>query len=130
MQNYNCYNYATDTKNAEMLQPGNGNQEDFPIKHYSCLAYFDGLQDVINGTDKLPKVTKGHLVALVVRPDGRDYHWYRQDSSLMFSHKVGRLAATDKDNDGRKIEDPRTCNRGSYTQFVGFMIVEKEKLKI
>lgn len=57
-----------------------------------------------------------HQVALVIWP-GVDYHWYRLDKDGKWSHKPGRTPATNLDNSGNLINDPRTADRGNYTEF-------------
>lgn len=49
-----------------------------------------------------------------------DYHFFRMNLDGTFSHKVATGAASLLDNDDKRITDPRTCNVGSYTIFVGF----------
>ena len=66
----------------------------------------------------------GWYVALVIWP-GVDYHWYRQDKVGCWSHKPGSTAARNTDNSGSAITDPRTCNRGSYTNFCTYMITTR-----
>ena len=67
-----------------------------------------------------PGKGRGWYVALVIWPNV-DYHWYRQDNVGCWSHKPGKTAARNTDNSGNRITDPRTCNRGGYTQFCGYM---------
>ena len=79
----------------------------------------DGLKDLGNpGAGKFPKTNKC-LVALLVWKD-KDFHWCRLDANGRWSHKVGEMAATDKDNDEQKITDPRHARLGPY-EFVTFM---------
>jgi len=56
---------------------------------------------------------------------GVDYHWYRQDKVGCWSHKPGSTPARNTDNSGHAIADPRTCNRGSYTNFCTYMITTR-----
>jgi hypothetical protein len=67
---------------------------------------------------------KGWYVALVIWPN-TDYHWYRQDKNGCWSHKPGQTAVRNVDNSGKQIADPKTCNRGPYTQFCTYMITKK-----
>lgn len=62
------------------------------------------------------------MVALVIAP-GDDFHWYRQDDDGTWSHKPGRTEATNRDNAGRVIHDPRRADRGAYTEFCGCFCV-------
>ena len=52
-----------------------------------------------------------------------DYHWYRQNSDGTWSHKPGTTAVRRTDNSGNHIIDPETCDRGLYTNFLGFYAV-------
>jgi len=58
-----------------------------------------------------------HKVYLVIDIDGRDYHWYRQDSDGTWSHKRGPTEVTNLDAPvtrnakGKPITDPSKCNR-------------------
>jgi hypothetical protein len=70
-----------------------------------------------------------HKVALVIWP-GRDFHWYRLDRTGRWSHKPGVTPASDVDNSGNPIADPRTANRGPYTVFCGCYCVCKQRVTI
>ena len=71
----------------------------------------------------------------VPRPKGRGYgryHFYRQDSDGLWSHKHGSYPVTRLDGYGymgeddtisELIIDPLTCNRNEYTIFVGYFAV-------
>jgi hypothetical protein len=68
-------------------------------------------------------------VALVIWP-GVDFHWYRKGRNKYWSHKMGGSPASNLDNAGNAIPDPRTADRGSYTEFCTFMIVRHGHIKI
>ncbi|MCP4346045.1 MAG: hypothetical protein GY795_11035 [Desulfobacterales bacterium] len=55
-------------------------------------------------------------VALAVRPN-KDYHWYRQDSDGMWSHKIGNDEATNLDDSLETITNPETAKNVPYTEF-------------
>ena len=67
----------------------------------------DSAIDVVN-------VPGYYLIALVIAM-GRDYHWYRQDDSGLWSHKPGHMAATNRDASRQLIVDPRECDLGNYS---------------
>ena len=122
-RNNNCYNYANDKITNTFAQPGRGSGQIGPYPP-SCsgtgsAAQRDG-QRPISNPDMTP--AEGHIIALVVSttPGFLDYHWYRRDSNTMWSHKPGGTAATNRDNSGRAISDPRNCDRGPYNIFCGF----------
>jgi hypothetical protein len=119
----NCYNYANDQATNTFAQPGRATGHMYTA--LSCpsvqpAATSDGLHACPNFSGTLGP-GHGWYVALVIWPNV-DYHWYRQDKVGCWSHKPGQTAARNTDNSGRPITDPRTCNRGGYTNFCSFMI--------
>lgn len=135
--NNNCYNYSTNYRTDTFAQPGKA-----AGKQYTSLsgcavavgkisaktgAIADGLTDNPTANNTCPP--KGHLVALVIAPNA-DFHWYRKGNNGLWSHKPGATAATTLDNSGKPITDPRTANRGIYTQFCTFMTVLHGHIKI
>jgi hypothetical protein len=128
--NNNCYNYATNHRTDSYAQPGRS--ANLPITAYigrviKALAMEDGLIDAPNHANACP--TEGHLVALVVSP-GADFHWYRKERSGLWAHKAGYLPITSLDNAGNLITDPRSADRGPYSDFVGFMLVRHGHIKL
>lgn len=126
----NCYNYATNYRTNTFAQPGRAAGQQYTSLS-GCVvsagqrsardgAVADSLIDTPLANNKCPST--GHLVALVIWP-GVDYHWYRKGPNGRWSHKPGGTAATLLDNSGNPITDPRTANRGNYTQFCTFMQV-------
>ena len=59
------------------------------------------------------------LVALAYAP-GYDYHWWKQNEDGTWSHKRGPYPIQQWDMSGNVIYDPRDCDRGIYTQFLGY----------
>ena len=121
--NNNCYNYGNNKRTDTYAQPGRyGGAQATVIQctNVTAGAIADGLIQTTatgtcpNGTDK---------IAMVVDP-GHDYHWYRQGSDGMWSHKPGGGQATNLDNSSNTISNPETANRcGSglcYSQFCGY----------
>ena len=122
----NCYNYANNQATNTFAQPGRATGK--PITGLSCKgvqpsAQGDGLKPAAGFNAPLA-AGQGWYVALVIWP-GVDYHWYRQDDVGCWSHKPGQTAARDVDNSGNKITDPKTCNRGNYTDFCTYMVTGK-----
>jgi hypothetical protein len=111
-------------------QPGNASGKSITTESCSGvqpLAVDDGLV-ATTGFSTALKAGEGFYVALVIWP-GEDFHWYRQDSNGCWSHKPGQTAARNTDNKGAPITDPKTCDRGPYTDFCSFMIT-KSTVKI
>jgi hypothetical protein len=138
--NNNCYNYACNYRTDTFAQPGRatGNQYSWPGGLDGCTvaagkksakdgAISDALINSPLANNKCPG--EGHLVALVIWP-GVDFHWYRKGNNAKWSHKPGSTSATNLDNSGNTISDPRTADRGNYTQFCTFMVVKHGHIKI
>ncbi len=128
--NNNCYNYACNHRTDTFAQPGKATGNMYTSlsgcavaagqKSAKQGAVSDALIDTPLANNKCP--AQGHLVALVIWP-GADFHWYRKGVNTKWSHKPGGTSVTNLDNSGAIITDPRTANRGNYTQFCTFMNV-------
>ncbi len=133
----NCYNYGTNYRTDTFAQPGRATGQmwnnlsacNVPAPGISAKmgAVTDGLIDKPTQDNKC--ISPGHLVALVNAPN-YDYHWYRKGSNGRWSHKPGSTPATLLDNSGNIITDPRTADRGPYTNFCTFMQVIHGRFKI
>lgn len=132
----NCYNYGTNYRTDTFAQPGEASgilntslSSCNPASGTSvkAAAISDGLVDLPSNNNTCPK--EGHLVALVIAPNA-DYHWFRKGRNGKWSHKPGGTAATILDNSGNPITDPRTADRGCYTDFCTFMQVIHGHFKI
>jgi len=126
----NCYNYASNYRTNTFAQPGRAAEDMYnaiTCAEVKSGAVKDELIDAPDNDNKCPD--EGHLVALVIWPNW-DYHWYRKGQNEYWSHKPGGTAVTNLDNDGNTISDPRTANRGSYTEFCTFMVVKHGHIKL
>ena len=128
--NNNCYNYGSNYRTDTFAQPGRatGAMYTLPISCASVrpAAQVDELIDTPGANNKCPK--EGHLVTLVVAP-GWDFHWYRKGRNGYWTHKPGPTPVTNLDNNGVIIPDPRTADRGAYTDFCTFMVVMHGHIK-
>ena len=132
----NCYNYACDMQTGTYAQPGQASGYTYHWAAMLCqevrdAAVSDGLVPVDCDSGCGPSECS-HQVALVIRPgiEEGDFHWYRKDRDGRWSHKLGGSPATNLDNSKNIITDPRTADRGSYTDFCGCYCVDKTKVKI
>ncbi len=126
----NCYNYSTNYRTDTFAQPGEAAGAMYGALTCGAVrpaAVADRLIDSPGANNKCPG--EGHLVALVVWPGG-DYHWYRKGRNGYWSHKPGGTAVTNLDNSAATIPDPRTADRGPYTDFCTFMVVMHGHIKI
>jgi hypothetical protein len=128
--NNNCYNYGCDYRSDTFAQPGQAAGAMYSALTCASVrpaALKDDLIDSPNANNRCPG--EGHLVALVVGP-GWDFHWYRKGRNGLWTHKPGGTEVTNQDNAGALIPDPRTADRGFYTDFCTFMTVMHGHIKI
>jgi hypothetical protein len=128
--NNNCYNYSTNYRTDTFAQPGLAAGAEYTSLTCASVrpaAVADDLIASPGANNKCPK--EGHLVALVIAP-GFDFHWYRKGRNGYWTHKPGGTPATNVDNSNHLIPDPRTADRGPYTNFCTFMIVMHGHIKI
>jgi hypothetical protein len=128
--NNNCYNYGTNYRTDTYAQPGKANNAQYSsitCAQVKAGAIADALVDAPYANNKCPK--EGHLAALVVGPNW-DFHWYRKGRNGYWTHKPGGTPATDRDNSSNLVTDPRTADRGFYTDFCTFMVVMHGHVKI
>lgn len=123
--NNNCYNYANNKATNTFAQPGRasiGTAGSMTCAAVRAAAIGDGLEPISDYPSWPLDFKKG--VALVTGYVGPypDYHWYRLDSNGTWSHKPGGGTARNTDESGNTITDPRTANRGGYTNFCGFFL--------
>ena len=52
-----------------------------------------------------------------------DYHFYKRMESGYWFHKDGASDVLATDSSGSCILDPRLCNRGFYSEFIGYFLV-------
>jgi hypothetical protein len=126
----NCYNYATNYRTDTFAQPGRAAGAEYTSLTCGSVgpaAIADALIAAPTANNKCPK--EGHLVALVIAP-GFDFHWYRKGRNGYWSHKPGGTPVRNVDNSNHLIPDPRTANRGPYTDFCTFMVVMHGHIKI
>lgn len=135
-QRNNCYNYGSNYRTDTFRQIPGGSQPGAAAgAMYTSLtgpavlaaAIADGLTDSPTANNRCPR--EGHLVALVIAPNV-DFHWYRKGRTGRWSHKPGSTPVIDVDNSNALIADPRTADRGMYTQFTTFMVVMHGHIKI
>jgi hypothetical protein len=125
----NCYNYATNYRTDTFAQPGLGTGQVFPLPITSVGMSAAAVRDALEQTQQSSCPKEGNLVALFIAPSV-DFHWYRLGRNGLWTHKPGPTPATNVDNSGAIIHDPRQANRGIYTQFCGFMLVKHGHIKI
>jgi hypothetical protein len=126
----NCYNYSTNYRTDTFAQPGQAAGAMYSALTCASVrpaAIADALINSPSANNRCP--AEGHLVALVIWPGG-DFHWYRKGRNGLWTHKPGGTQATNVDNSGNLIHDPRTADRGPYTNFCTFMTVMHGHIKI
>jgi hypothetical protein len=126
----NCYDYACNQITDSNAIPGRAGGYDLNFANPSAEDLTNAVlaDKLLPGDGKKCGCPGGyHLVAMVMRkvdhPSGWDYHFYRLDRNERWSHKRGGDPVTNLDASDRLISDPRTADRGSYTEFCGFFCV-------
>ena len=108
--NNNCYNYAANYRTDTFAQPGRRSGQTFTS--FSCSNV--GSAVLRDGWSNSCRTSNNLSIYLVIWP-GQDFHFYRLCSNGRWCHKPGQTPATNRDQSGNYISDPRTCNRGNYT---------------
>lgn len=137
--NNNCYNYGCDIQTNTTAQPGRASgiildwPDDYNCERVTAGAIADGLA-AINCDEGCGCDECRHQAALLMDP-GFDYHWCRKDRDGRWSHKPGGTPATNLDNSGNVITDPRTADwrtdfGADYSVFCGCFCVNKSTVTI
>ncbi len=155
--NHNCFAYAfdiMDPPNEEECKEGDcripfhqpGYSAGYPKfsdsgKKYcgDLLARLFGDMPWLRRTTFEARCPKGFSkIALVIDPDN-DYHFYRQDSNGLWSHKPGGMPVTNRDASGKLIYNPELCDRDyrkpgvkdkdqlNYSVFCSFLCVPRTR---
>ncbi len=98
------------------------------FKKYTLVQFYELLlqgaeKDGLTRVHEPEKKVGYYNSALFFTPDDHDFHWYRQDSNKLWSHKNGWKPATNKDDKGNIIHDPRDAANEEYPLFGGFFLV-------
>ena len=154
---HNCYSYAlnlihhdqadmcgrymkkTKDKYCKMFKPQPGRYsgflDEYDTKHtYDCEKVH---QRIIGDNPHIIKLEEGqdcpdgyYKMALTIKKDMSDYHFYRQDNNGYWSHKNGSNPAKNVDESNKLIKDPKDADRGEYTIFCGYyMVPNKSEFK-
>ncbi len=110
---HNCYSYALGKVRSGLeskAQPGYASgDEHINDDSYDCKTFYDRLHRDVPGSylEKFDNVCHpGFYKIFLMLDPGNDYHWARQDSRQLWSHKPGSTECTDKDANGNLIENP------------------------
>ena len=125
---HNCYAYFLDdidTARTKKPQPGyysigkENINEDSENKYSSCEVMEDRILKDNPGIYKAQESEQcrsGYYKGFLTWHPGKDYHFYRQDSNGLFSHKRGKKKVSNIDSNGELIANPRLAakNYSSY----------------
>ena len=115
---HNCYSYALGKIVNDLdskAQPGYASGfNHITGNDYNCKSFRKRLKKDSPGS-YLEKFDNSCLpgfykIFLALDPKN-DYHWYRQDKSMYWSHKPGSTDVIDIDAEGKKIKNPLKSNR-------------------
>ena len=141
IQEYNnCYAYAMrnlELNRDEKIQPGDlSNTPRIPKNKYNCENFRHNIKNdypLMYDTNFEDNCACNYYkIALFIddkNPD-KDYHFYRQDEDMTWSHKPGNTKARNTDESGNIIYNPLECDRKTrnnenrnYETFCGFYCV-------
>jgi hypothetical protein len=115
---HNCYTYALGKIVPGLrskAQPGYASGHDhIEDNQYRCKFFFNRLKKDAPGSyvEKFDnKCLPGFYKIFLALDVGNDYHWWRENSDLSWSHKPGASNVVDVDADGKKIYNPLIANR-------------------
>ena len=126
-----CYS-NTDISGFEIDPLNNGIIEGALFNDYNAYNNNNNTNYIVRIVDQYEQCPQGtYKIALVITAYGEsnkfDYHWYRQDSDGLWSHKRGSNDPTREDALGKLIIDPQYANRHygnyNYTAFVNYYAV-------
>jgi hypothetical protein len=115
---HNCYTYALgkivpglDSKAQPGYASGYNHIED---DNYECKEFRERLKKDSPGSylEKFDNACLPGFYKIFLALDPKnDYHWWRQNSDSLWSHKPGSTNVVDVDADGKKIKNPLKANR-------------------
>ena len=123
--NNNCYSYSVNNKNHQFGKPQPGYFARFnhiQNNQYKCAYFFKRILNDIPSvylTSFKQKCKKGFhkaFFAIDSNKNEHDYHFYRQDTNQLWSHKPGTTNVINYDADYKIIKNPLKANR-NYTSY-------------
>ena len=118
--NNNCYSYSVNNKNQKFGKPQPGYFAGFnhiQEKQYKCVSFFKRILNDIPSvylTSFKQKCKNGFhkaFFAIDSNKNEHDYHFYRQDTNQLWSHKPGTTNVINYDSEYKIIQNPYTANR-------------------
>ena len=118
--NNNCYSYSVNNKNHQFGKPQPGYFARFnhiQNNQYKCAYFFKRILNDIPSvylTSFKQKCKKGFhkaFFAIDSNKNEHDYHFYRQDTNQLWSHKPGTTNVINYDADYKIIKNPLKANR-------------------
>jgi len=116
-----CYNYANNRKLRHEAEPGIASGLTVPYTAQGLVqgATADGLRFFgVVGTNLTPLGPgQGWYIAVATSNKKTDFHFLRQDACGCWSHKTGKHAASNLDDDHQRIVDPASAKLAGYSVF-------------
>jgi hypothetical protein len=118
--NNNCYSYSVNNKNHQFGKPQPGyfaRYNHIQNNQYKCAYFFKRILNDIPSvylTSFKQKCKKGFhkaFFAIDSNKNEHDYHFYRQDTNQLWSHKPGTTNVINYDADYKIIQNPYNANR-------------------
>ena len=124
INNHNCYSYAMGKVVKDLkdkAQPGYASGFNYLTdSNMSCFNLKKRLLKDNPGsyTEKFDnKCLPGFYKVFLALDVGNDYHWWRQDSNKLWSHKPGSTEISNLDGERNKIVDPLKSSRNFSNRY-------------
>ena len=124
INNHNCYSYAMGKIVNELkdkAQPGYASGFNYLTDtNMTCKNLKKRLlkDNPASYSEKFEKrCLPGFYKVFLALDVGNDYHWWRQDSNKLWSHKPGSTEISNLDGDQKKIYNPLKSNRKFTSRF-------------
>ena len=123
LEKTNCFSYAFNfiEYREKRLQPGEISSN--IVTEYTCDKILNKLRKdypdirISNKEEEFIDCSRYKIALFIDKSsDNKDYHFYRQDSNGLWSHKPGILDVSNKDASKKVIKNPEQADR-DYTKF-------------
>ena len=146
-KSHNCYSYALnkiepylisncrkETKKKYFCQRKNPiSSKKKKITYYDCQSLINNILKsnsqikLISKNDECPKNFYRVALFLLSRKDNHhltmnDFHFYRQDTNKLWSHKDGWRKATNKDKHGKLISNPEIAEKDNKSKLCAYFL--------
>jgi hypothetical protein len=134
---YKCEQYLKKTNKRNCPRPKSniytGYHEEYNIASFTCSMILKRIKKGIPLIKKLrsnQQCCDGYYkIALFITTNKKDFHFYRQDNTGLWSHKDAWRKVSNKDYKGRLIRNPETASKNESYTFCGYFRIPNDTNK-